>query len=763
MQRNSTSFPQQLREGIDAIAGEIRADDRLRFYQRVPVEYLLDPRFGVTRDSGRESVFATGTPDATRGLLLYHQMGMGKTLAAAIMACKLSKHRPVVFCAPKGLHPNFEDTIRRAAVIAGMDPEAVVEKLTFVSSDAYNASEQLTKKLSDGGNLEGVALVVDEAHKLFESAISVSDRALEDNEHTGNARRIYNKVMATRDIVLVFLTGTPSAKNPFSLVPCFNMLAGKELLPTSYEVFSSVFALSPDWKSVPNGWLFVNRIAGMVSYASYDDHATGPEPPSLDQKPEEQETPQELSEELKTEEVKVIEDLYVHQANSQHEVSGGAALSSEFPEVLGPYFEKIEMTDPQYASYIDAREREERDAKMRAMNSVRPKRAVNNRMALPNSDSRGSYNVLSRTLSNVAVPTKILVDAFGKHEVLRKRQSEMDFTKIPASAFDHSVSPKMARSMELIEQAHKELRVPALFYSSFTGNAGIATFERFAANAGWTEWAGMNPEMSDADAEALPRPSELTKVYAKIIGSVDQGVRARLVRYMRAAVEAHDPASGPFYPPIGLVMTSSAGALGIDIPGLRLIVKCEPPWDAATSAQIDARGIRAGGVRHLPADHKTVAIYNLIAVANPTCQRRRVEHHLANPDDPYFEEASTIDETIFDRSWERERRNAEMRKLLKAASIEELAGLLKNSVANQCVADNRPLFRGTLFEDLARPNPRRPMVQTQVQAKLVTVDEVEYAVVDTPTAPMGVRLFERDVEVLPNNPLFFKIATAVAK
>lgn len=36
---------------------------------------------------------------------------------------------------------------------------------------------------------------------------------------------------------IVFMTGTPASNDPFEIVPCINMIAGKEILINDYNAF----------------------------------------------------------------------------------------------------------------------------------------------------------------------------------------------------------------------------------------------------------------------------------------------------------------------------------------------------------------------------------------------------------------------------------------------------------------------------------------------------------------------------------------------
>ena len=281
LRRNSTAFPAKAAAKLRELYGRYaaaRADGAdpdhgwasvLKYYQYLVRAVLSDPEYGIGADGN------------ARGLLVYHTMGMGKTRLAVAVAMALWDVRPVVVMLAHSLQANFRETVHEVVGLlnAGEPPEviaqlsaAAVRRCAFVSMDAYNAADQLarvgpgakTVKRRDltgaTGGLDGKLLIVDEAHNFFRAIInSASEKA--------NARRAYDMVMHAQNLRIVFLTGTPAAKDPFELVPCFNMLAGHDLLPTQYEIFYKLYVDRAGHK-VRNAERLANRLVGLVSHVT---------------------------------------------------------------------------------------------------------------------------------------------------------------------------------------------------------------------------------------------------------------------------------------------------------------------------------------------------------------------------------------------------------------------------------------------------------------------------------------------------------------
>ena len=207
--------------------GAERAASGLKYYQYLVRSVMTNPEYGI-----REAGNGRGSP--------LHDAA-GKTMLAVAVAMAMGRPTPFVIV-PKSLQKNFVQTIHKfvAMQASGRSPPALKKaqaeaerRFKFVSLDAYNMAAQVARATSGvggAGSINNRLLIIDEAHNLFRGIINSA------SEKT-NARQLYNMIMEARNLRILFLTGTPASKDPFELVPCFNMLVGDELLPTTYEVF----------------------------------------------------------------------------------------------------------------------------------------------------------------------------------------------------------------------------------------------------------------------------------------------------------------------------------------------------------------------------------------------------------------------------------------------------------------------------------------------------------------------------------------------
>lgn len=186
-----------------------------------------------------------------RGVLLFHEMGQGKTHIAARLL-EHFKHLKCIVIAPTSTFSRFTNEISKLGLTV---------KPRFISLKASNLANQI-ENLQDDVDLDDLGriaslddsfVVVDEAHNLFNSISNGSK----------NGISLYDTIMSAKNIRLLFLTGTPIVNDPFELVPAFNMLAGVKLFPEEVEEFNKYFVHN---NHIINIEKFKNRIFGLVSY-----------------------------------------------------------------------------------------------------------------------------------------------------------------------------------------------------------------------------------------------------------------------------------------------------------------------------------------------------------------------------------------------------------------------------------------------------------------------------------------------------------------
>lgn len=426
-----------------------------------------------------------------RGLLICHSTGQGKTRLAVSIAVDVSKNDPtrkIIVLSAKSLADNFKkelfayvgetdaqnladptddadpvdlldedpDThIPQAEEIAdqqkdprigGADDITTPIKVKFISLNSSNMFKQvensnktpeelkLEQKFGEfiddvADSLENSLLIIDEAHNLFNAITN----------NAKNAVALYDLIMSTSDIRVLFMSGTPIINHPFELVPCFNMLRGfiqtdeEELTIFSEDIDEfEEFFVDREHQKVKNKAKFMNRITGLVSYYG---------------------------------------DLYFNTK------SGKPGFPKELPIII----EKVPMSETQFKYYVSARMSEQDEGKY----SYRNKKA----RFSSSSGAATTYRVKSRQISNYAIPETALGPIRGK----KSREKFID--KItPEELRDPQYSPKMAKIISNLEKD----RLRAIVYSQFVSGEGINLFAKILEVYGWIEY---RPDTDDIMTE----------------------------------------------------------------------------------------------------------------------------------------------------------------------------------------------------------------------------------------------------------------------
>jgi hypothetical protein len=498
LDRTVTDYPEQVAEALrrlyarwlaaraDSASPDHATAEALHYYQFLVRAIFVDPAFGMgSAGADKGAGGAREGAGGARGLLVYHGTGMGKTRLAAATGIALmgapgmpGGRQPVVLL-PFSLRANFVRGIGEAVAALGgaaalgyKSAAEVVARFRFVSLDAFNAAAQLGRvpgragkvgkaasRATDAdavGSLDGCTLIVDEAHNLFRGVIN-------SGAPTTNARRIYDAVMAARDIRIVFLSGTPVSKDPFELVPCFNMLAGHELLPASYEIFSDMF-IDRAAGRLRNENLLANRLTGLVSHAALGAPDTPPGAPGA------------------------------------AGAAGGMRRPRDagwYPELLQPEVVRVPMGPAQYTTYLLARAREIAEGKGSGTGAAMAAARGPPPLALPGSERQGgsTYYVKSRTLS-----------LFAPSDEYRTDFIRGGAKALPDAAFTAESAPKLAIASSLIGDAPGF----ALAYSQFVAS-GLEPLGRLLTAAGFVKYEPSSSTRNAFAAAARSPSSGLAK------------------------------------------------------------------------------------------------------------------------------------------------------------------------------------------------------------------------------------------------------------
>lgn len=707
-----TSFPIELARKL-ANASWPSANDFLYYHQNIPRIYFAE----------RE----------TRGLLIYHGTGMGKSILAASLAFDAmfpqsagpqaaSKPRRVVILLAKSLASNMQGSILQyinerakisepsssgfGALVSMSEDERrawVAENFSFVTMNASNMLEQMSRATLAGddddalidakardlleatsADLSGKLLIVDEAHNFF--------RAITNG--TANATNLYKIIMGTRNLKIAFLTGTPMANHPFELAVCFNMVAGANIFPIQYEEFARLFIAKTDGVArMINRNKFQNRIFGLVSFVDFSsrpgvglaDLASDSTGESRERDKQHVEFPREKPMEV----VRVhmdIDQYNAYLAAREHEKSeglakamrGGASGAGAPTEVVGTV-----------GTVIGARV-------VQILAPSGPRFRVHDTPALqkPKSAFSSTYRVHSRQISNYCAPSEI-------------RRAVAEFTgddKIPYATFIAKIetvsSPKFVAILEKLNGPHKNQL--GIIYSQFVEMGGLRVFARFLDQNGYKD------------------------KYAIISGDIPADERQRIIDSFNARENMRAEN-------IALLLISSTGAEGIDLKNVRHVHILEPYWNYGRILQVKARAIRNRSHIDLPPEERDVATYVYLAI--PPLEAKTDE--------------KTSDEELFDSAQEGRTLIEAFESALKEVSIEcalNHPASERGKFCRLCAPTNRRLMTANILQDMEASDPCAPLVSKKIQGiEKIQVGSIVFAFKKSEPGSVSEKLFGYDV------------------
>jgi hypothetical protein len=706
--QNSTNFPISVKNNLfNAVDAEFDKKDFLRYHQFLVYKYLIN--------------------GPSRGLLLFHDMGMGKSISAVAIAEYYRLHDPnknIIILLSKSLQENFKKNISKYIKInlkqatkgvrqggpaadnqlqglpeTQLDSridEIIDSKYKFVSLNASNMFSQMTnidksrdeiqmeKQLKEFTTLaekddflENAVLIIDEFHNLSNSITNGSY----------NAIRLYDTIMRTRNIKLIFMSGTPIVNNPFELAPTFNMLRGyigireggvvKEMsIPLFPELQKDFYAYFVDSKKnkIKNKDRFENRIFGLVSYYG---------------------------------------SLYF-----------GNTQQKGFPKELPLKIEKIHMSADQFSKYDAARDLEREEASIKG----RPSRSER---FSSKSSVTSSYRVKSRQISNFFIPDEALT--YRGKKVIKHIDKLSPHMLKNLGVF----SPKFKKIFENIQKYKNQT---GLFYSEFVSGEGIAIFAKILETNGYKCWHTKVRFEEDANAfDLVPKkkthiantttakddnstqainPAESTggasnKTYAIISGDIDIIQRSKIVQIFNGT----DNIQGQ---KISMLLISKTGAEGLDLHNVRHIHICEPYWNMARVDQIIARGVRYLSHEELPQKERTVQPYIYLSDYPRDYNMKKK-----------MEETTDID--LFTEAKKNKYLIQQFHVALAEASIDcslheptFSSDVKKQIKCRICSPNDKPLYQGILSKDLMLSDPCESLQSSKINAQGISVNGVEY-------------------------------------
>lgn len=512
----------------------------------------------------------------SRGLLVYHQLGAGKSLSAIAMSDAARVYdrdrlRKVIIMIPASLRddPWIKELGR---IHPKHNTGALLTRIGYFIMHYNNPTTFVDQLLA----------LVDEKHtNPFDNSVVILDEVhnfintLPRSKETVRWQ-IYNWLMMAENAKYIFLSGTPFSNTPFEMAFLFNMLRGEEMFDvrseTAEEDFMSTFF--EDNKMV-NKQLFKRRVQGLVSYYI-----------GADERVFAKKRIHKVLVPMSTVQRKHQDEIYKMEDNLRKGVRKGEVGQSR--------------TDVD--SQVKTMQRAVALKKKHGFLKGSLAQALAIRSDLDEGNDMQNFWVFSRSNSNITYPPELLerygratfdkILDYDKFRKDKKTLADIDFSKENLAV----MSPKMLKLMTLATHS-KGL---GLIYSNYEGAYGIGaleealkqnSFEKFKANS-----------------------SDITKLDKKLRFTVWSGATSPEERRHILKVFNHPQNENGEY--IKFICITSAGREGISLRGVRHVHIMEPWWNMGRIKQVIGRAVRICSHAHLPKSEQVVDIYNYFSV-NP--------------------------------------------------------------------------------------------------------------------------------------------------
>jgi superfamily II DNA or RNA helicase len=694
-------------------------------------------------------------------------------------------------------------------------------KYTFVS---YNGITR--KKLDELGPhiFDDAFIVMDEAHN-FVSRVANGGKI---------ASKIFNMIMEAKRSKMVFLSGTPVINHPFELSVLLNLVRGPAHLHTysllksgampshdeAEEVlreagllsFVDILELDPQSRTItvqlfPSGYIRSDT-EGLITRSDWG-------------KTEEviqQDIHNLLQRKFKVGKKVHLDEVYALPSRKddfnklfldETDPNNPRVKNSDlfmrrilglisyfrtageeyFPSVLPPMLERVEMSDFQFASYVDFRDKERR---------MENRKKKQNAMAAGLFGKKGTvYRAFSRMACNFVFPENIkrpfpgdmrkeLEKELAHHEEDDDDNEEKeDAPKVDKDAhklYDSKLkdalgalktnankplshdklqqlySPKFARIVEQVGTSPGS----CLLYSQFRTVEGLGIMRMVFEEAGYKE---IRLEKKDQDWVIADAEEVLSSTYNNkrfVVFQEDREKTDLLVKLFNGKMEDLPPSisevlkekkhKNNLYGELAkIIMISQSGAEGISLRNVRRVFITEPFWNKVRIDQVIGRAIRTGSHMDLPERDRNVQVFMYVSVFTP-------EQLNNNFTLKRLDQGLSSDQHIYDVAMHKDRIIGQFLDMMKRAAFDCMTNASQNKLMEnkiQCYAfpinmDSDHLsFLPTLEQEEKALTHTKLKRRKRIQGRVVTKKGKKYVLVDDMSGLFDYRAYKDAGVLLP--------------
>lgn len=211
-------------------------------------------------------------------LILWMTVGSGKTLlslSCGMAGLNTKMFDRVVILSPKAIQDEFRKNLFLYCLLSNPVNTPLdringmykfwLQHFIFIAYNSWRAAQDF-RSIKE---LERSLFIIDEAHLFSKAVMKVnllhSDLSKSKHKNRGNSKRIYDTIKSVKNKKVLALTGTPSSKMPFEMIPLFNLAYRKNLFTTNMNDWNEYYIDKPHC-TIKHRDELVKLIDGLIAY-----------------------------------------------------------------------------------------------------------------------------------------------------------------------------------------------------------------------------------------------------------------------------------------------------------------------------------------------------------------------------------------------------------------------------------------------------------------------------------------------------------------
>ena len=180
------------------------------------------------------------------GLLLFHNMGTGKTLTILSLCMNFPEHKKIIIL-PENIKSVWVSHLKKLKIS--------IKNFEFIFFEKIN-------NINYNRNIENTILIIDESHNIIDIFNN-----MDDNNLSSNKIKLYKWLQSSYKTFC--LSGTPVYNNFSDLIYQINIVAGKDILPTINDMFYKKYTITNPISNFIYGWFLPIFRTGIPLFGTF--------------------------------------------------------------------------------------------------------------------------------------------------------------------------------------------------------------------------------------------------------------------------------------------------------------------------------------------------------------------------------------------------------------------------------------------------------------------------------------------------------------